>query len=82
LIDISHSFLAQRLAGLARKRVQVGEGAVDLGKDGFELVLGDRGIGAQGVEEGALAVELLQQVALQVRPARDSRISNMPVRHA
>jgi hypothetical protein len=51
--------------------VQVGERALELLQDAVQLVLGDRGVRAQGVEERALAVELLQQVALQVRAARD-----------
>ena len=62
--------LAQVLAGLARQAVQVREGAVDLGEDLVELLLRDRRVGAQRVEEGALPVEFLQQVALQVRAAR------------
>ena len=51
--------------------MQVREGAVDVLQHAVELFLGDRGVGAQRVEESPLAVELLQQVALQVRAARN-----------
>ncbi len=51
--------------------MQVREGAVDLAENLVELLLRDRRVGAKRVEERPLAIELLQQVALEVGPARD-----------
>jgi hypothetical protein len=62
--------------------MQVGERAGDLLQDAVQLFLGNRRVAAQGLEERALAIELLQQVALQVRPARHLEDLEHPVRHA
>jgi hypothetical protein len=63
--------LAQALPGLARERVEIGESALDVAQHLVQLVLADRGVAAQRVEERALAVQFLQEIALQVRAARD-----------
>src|SRR5262249_52761061 len=62
---------AQRLSGLARERMQVGERPLDFLEHPVQLLLGNGRIVPQGVEERALAVQFLQEVALEVRPAGD-----------
>ena len=47
------------------------ERVVDLAEDAVQLVLGNGGVAAQRIQEGPLAVELLQEVALEVRAAAD-----------
>ena len=70
--DAHQPFVAgQHLTGLALERIEAAEGMVNAAGDGVQHALSNAGVASVSLQQGAVTVQLLEQVALEVGARRD-----------